>query len=224
MKKKFIQSIGFKIIFFYILLALINVSFIVSIIFENQVDLISKNSKLETEQQFSELINAVKRFTAEMKKGKLSSYNKDRKSFNNFLKLIDPYIGSYFFISGKNEIIHKSDKDLKPPAGMAEDVLRAVTAKSFSGKEYYLRINDKEKIIYCYIPVDDGQARNTVLLAVKDISGINESLRNLYRQAVFVIIVMLFFHAVFALAFFRYIINPIRLLEPGREKTIGRRF
>jgi diguanylate cyclase (GGDEF)-like protein len=218
MKTNYIRSIGFKIIFFYMLLALINISFIISIIFENQVELISNNSKLESEQQISILIGSLKQFSSEMKKGTLFTIDKDQKYINQFINLIQPYTNSFIIISENNTILHKSNKALVPPSEMAEDVLRTVTAKNFSGKDYYLRINDQRQIIYFYIPLADFQLGKNVLLVIKDISTLNESLKNLYRQAIYVIMVALFFHAVFALILFRYIIIPIRLLKKGAEK------
>ncbi len=218
MKNNFTRSIGFKIIFFYILLALINISFIISIIFENQVDLISKNAKLESEQQISNLIGSLKQFSSEMKRGTIFTYEKDHKFLNQFIEVIRPYASSFFIISEDNRILYKSVKAPAPPPTMAEDVLRSVTAENFSGKEYYLRIDDRKRIIYSYIPLHDFQLGNTVLLVLKDITSIDASLRHLYAQAIYVIIVALFFHAVFALILFRYIITPVKLLKEGAHK------
>lgn len=218
MKTNYIRSIGFKILFFYILLALINVSFIISIIFENQVELISKNSKLESEQQISNLISSLKQFSSEMKKGTLFTNDKDKQMLKQFIDLIHPYTSSFIIITENNSVTYKSNKALVPPPTMAEDVLRTLTAKNFSGKEYYLRIDDRQQIIYCYIPLGDFQLENNVLLVLKDISSLTESLDNLYRQALYVIIVALFFHAVFALILIRYIIIPVRLLKQGARK------
>lgn len=218
MKNKFTRSIGFKILIFYILLALINVSFVISIIFENQVELIAKNSKLESEQQISNLISSLKQFSSEMKKGTLFMDDKDQKFLNQFINLIKPYAPSFFIITENDKILYKSNKKLNPPLTMAEDVLRSITAENFSGKEYYLRIDEKKRIIFCYIPLDNFQLGNTILLISKDISSIDESLKNLYYQAIYVIIVALFFHAVFAFILFRYIIIPVKLLNQGALK------
>ncbi len=101
---------------------------------------------------------------------------------------------------------------------MAEDMLRSLTAENFSGKEYYLRIDDRKKLVYVYIPLGNFSISRTILLVVKDIRDLDSSLGNLYRQAIYVVTVALFFHAVFALLLFRYIINPVRNLEKGAEK------
>ncbi len=50
MRNRF-RSIGYKIFFLYVLLSLVNVSFIITIIYENQIDLISRNTGLETGKQ-----------------------------------------------------------------------------------------------------------------------------------------------------------------------------
>jgi len=218
MKIKFTRSIGFKILFFYMMLALINVSFIIFILFENQVDLISKNSKLEVEQQFSNLIDIIKRSSDEILKGTLFVHGNKQEHIHQFIELIKPFAADFFIITDKSEVIYKSDAKMDPPATMVQDALRSITVKNFSGKEYYLRIDDKKKIMYCYIPFSDIQSGNTILLVVKDMSGINESMRNLYKQAVFVIIVMLFFHAVFALTLFKYIIRPLKQLNLGAKQ------
>lgn len=54
MRNRF-RSIGYKIFFPYVLLSLVNVSFIITIIYENQIDLISRNTGLETEKQVASI-------------------------------------------------------------------------------------------------------------------------------------------------------------------------
>ncbi|HPI89698.1 MAG TPA: diguanylate cyclase [Spirochaetota bacterium] len=218
MKKTIIQSIGFKILLFYFLLTLINVSFVVSIIFENQVDLISQNVQFKSERQFSQLIDAAKQYTAEMKQGTLFSHIDNRESIDRFIEIISPYAPQYAIITEKNRVLKKSDASFQVPATLTQDMMRAAAAKNFSGRDYYLRIDEKKKKIYCYVLLGGPQTEQTALLSVRNISLLDASMKNLYNQAVFVIIVVLFFHAIFALALFRYIINPLKALNDGAIK------
>ncbi|HOO72982.1 MAG TPA: diguanylate cyclase [Spirochaetota bacterium] len=218
MKKTIIQSIGFKILLFYFLLTLINVSFVVSIIFENQIDLISQNVQFKSERQFSQLIDAAKQYTAEMKQGTLFSHIDNRKSIDRFIEIISPYAPQYAIITEKNRVLKKSDASFQVPATLTQDMMRAAAAKNFSGRDYYLRIDEKKKKIYCYVLLGGPQTEQTALLSVRNISLLDASMKNLYNQAVFVIIVVLFFHAIFALALFRYIINPLKALNDGAIK------
>jgi diguanylate cyclase (GGDEF)-like protein len=217
MKIKISQSIGFKILFLYTLLSLINISFVVSIIFENQVDLISKNIKLETETQLVKIISSMKKFTLETQKGKLFDVKNYKEALNQIIKFIGPHFEGYLIFTEKGVITHKSGDRMTPPKTFNEDGLRSLTAKTFSGNEYYLRIDEEKKMIYCYIPLNEFNLGNYILLLQKDIGSLNETLKILYRQAIYVIIVVLLFHIIFAIILFRYIIHPINLLNNGAK-------
>ncbi len=220
MKKKIFKSIGFKILSFYVILSLINISFIISIIFENQVDLITKNTMLESEKQLADLINAIKKFTIEMKKGSLFNIRNEKEILNQIIKMISLHSRDYLIFTEKNDILYKSSADILLPETLNEDGRRSMTAMTFSGKEYYLRIDEDKNILYCYIPLSEFLSGNPILLVKKDISAMNESLNNLYRQSVYVIIVVIFFHVLFALILFSYILHPINQLNNAAKRLL----
>lgn len=71
--------------------------------------------------------------------------------------------------------------------------------------------------MYCYVPLSGFQIGDKILLLEKKLGGINESRTRLYYQALYVIFVVLFFHTIFALLLYRYIIKPILVLIDGAE-------
>ena len=217
MKEKISQSIGFKILFFYTLLSLVTISFVISIIFENQVDLISKNITLESEKQIGKLISSMKKFTYEAQKGKLFDTKTNKETLKQITEFIGPHFDDYLIFTEKGVITHKSNAEIVPPKTFIEDGLRSITAKTFSGNDYYLRIDEEKKMIYCYISLNEFHLGNSILLLQKDISSLGKSLTNLYHQAIYVIIVVLLFHVIFAIILFRYIIHPINLLNNGAK-------
>jgi diguanylate cyclase (GGDEF)-like protein len=221
MKNKILQSIGVKIFFFYSLLSIVTITFIISIIFENQVDLISKNIKLESERQLSKLITSMKKFTHETQKGTLIDAGNYKERLNQIIKFITPHFDDYMIFSEKKAAILRSSDRMDPPKSLNEDGIRSITAKTFSGDEYYLRINEEKKILYCYIPLSEFQLGNSILLLQKDISSLNEYLKKLYHQAIYITIVVLLFHIIFAIVLFRYIVHPITLLNNGAKKLSG---
>jgi diguanylate cyclase (GGDEF)-like protein len=218
MKKKILQSIGFKILFFYALFSLVTISFVISIIFENQVDLISKNIKLESEIQLGKLIGSMKKFTYELQNGKLFDIKTEKETLNQITKFIGPHFDGYLIFTEKGVITHRTNNVIVPPKTFIEDGLRSITAKTFSGNDYYLRIDEEKKMIYCYISLNEFHLGNSILLLQKDISSLSESLTNLYHQVIYVIIVVLLLHTLLAVIFFRYIIHPITLLNNGAKK------
>lgn len=219
--KKFVHSIGFKILSAYALLSLINLSFIVSIIFENQTDLISRNTRLESEMQLAELIGSMKKFSLETKKGSLFIQGKDGDGFKHTLDLLGIKSRNYFVFSEKGEILARSSDGINPPETYLNDGLRSLTAMTFSGREYYLRIDEQKQVMYCYIPLSGFQPGSNILLLEKELNGMSESLNHLYYQALYVIFIVLFFHTVFALILFRYIIKPVNILINGADSISG---
>src|SRR5208337_1231376 len=115
MKNKISQSIGFKILLVYTLLSLVNISFVISIIFENQVDLISKNIKLESERQLAKLISSMKKFTHETQKGALFDIRNYKETLNQVIKFIGPHFDDYLIFTDKGVITYKSSARIKSP-------------------------------------------------------------------------------------------------------------
>ena len=217
MKIKIHQSIAFRILLFYILLSLISLSFVVSIIFENQTDLISQNTRLESERQFDIIINSIKKFSAEMRKGSLFISGNSKDALMQTCKILGLHSGNYIVFSENGDIIHRAPENITPPETYIKDGLRSITVMNFSGKEYYLRIDEKKQVMFCYIPLSGFRLGNYILMLEKKIGAMNESLMHLYSQAFYVIMVVFFFHAVFAVMLFRYIIQPVNLLARGAE-------
>lgn len=219
MRNKF-RSIGYRIFFIYLLLSLINVSFIITIIYENQIDLISRNTGLETEKQVVELVASIKRFTLEMKKGDIFDPRSGGNEVNRIVRLIEPHVSDYLVFNEKGDVLLSSGNSVKPPKLYIEDGLRSMTAMAFAGKDYYLRTDKEREMMYFYIPLVDFPLPNSILLVTKGLGGMRESLVNLYSQAVYVLVVIFFFHGAFAVLLFRYIVNPINLLDRGSRRLM----
>lgn len=217
-KNKIFKSIGFKILAFYILLSLISLSFIISIIFENQVDLIGKNTMLESEKQISELIGAMKKFTSEMKQGTLFKTDSEGDSLKQLIRIISLHSDDFIIISENGSVIHKSSGSSELPGSFTEDILRAITSSTFSGKNYYLRIDEAKQIMNFYIPLNDFYPGNSNLLIKKDIVEISRSLSDLYKQVTYVILVVVFFHILFAGLLYWSFIMPLKTLAETAKK------
>ena len=220
MRNRF-RSIGYKIFFLYVLLSLVNVSFIITIIYENQIDLISRNTGLETEKQVTALVASIKRFSLEMKKGDIFDLRSGGNAAKQIVRLVEPHVGDYLVFNEKGDVLLSSGKSVKPPKLYVEDGLRSMTAMAFAGKDYYLRTDKERGMMYFYIPLVDLPLSNSILLVTRELGGMSESLKNLYSQAVYVLVVILFFHGVFAVLLFRYIVNPINLLDRGSRRLMN---
>lgn len=222
LKAKIFKSIGFKIIAFYTVMSLINLSFIISIIFENQVDTIGENTMLESEKQISELIGAMKKFTVEMKKGSMFKSVSENDSLQQLIRIVDLHFSDFMIVSDKESILYKSAEKSELPESFRDDSLRAMTSSALSGKDYYLRIDEGKKILNFYIPLNDFYQDNSILLVKKDISAMNRSLADLYKQVTYVILVVVFFHLIFAGILYWSMILPLKAIaDAAKSFTAG---
>jgi len=212
------RSLGFKILLFYILLSLISISFVISIIFENQVDLISKNIMLESEKKLFQLMGNLNKLNSEMSQGDLFDVKNEQELLSYLAGAVGMHYEDYIIFSEKNPEIYKSSSDISLPDSFKEDALRSVTTVTFTGKSYYMRIDEKNKLISFYIPLEELNISSNILYIKEKIDILDESLIDLYKQAAYVTIVVLLFHLLFAVILFRFIIQPIFDLKKAAEK------
>jgi diguanylate cyclase (GGDEF)-like protein len=214
------RSIGVKIFVLYILLSIVNISFVITIIYENQIDLIGKNTVLETEKQLAALVASIKKFNHEIRQGGLFNVRDGGGAADQMIKLVEPHVDNYMIFNEKGSVLIDSGKGIRPPDTYLEDGLRSLTAMTFAGMEYYMRIEEERELMHFYIPLPDFPVPASIMLVSKKIGSLGDSLRSLYAQAIYVLIVILFFHGVFAALLYRYIVHPIHLLEGGGRRLM----
>jgi diguanylate cyclase (GGDEF)-like protein len=213
------KSLGFRILLFYILLSLIGLSFVISIIFENQVDLISKNIMLESEKKLFHLMGALNKLNIEISRGNLFDVKDEQKMLSHMAEAIEMHYENFIIFSENNSEIYKSSSEISLPETYKEDGLRSVTTVAFTGKSYYMRIDEETKRIHFYIPLEELNIRsNNILYIEENIDILDESLQDLYKQAVYVTIVVVLFHLLFAVILYRLIIQPVNELTITAQK------
>ncbi len=211
--KSFFKSAVFKIFFVYGILSLINLSFIISIISENQVELISNNTVLAAEKKLYSLVNSIRKFNKEAGTGSMFKPSDGNRALSDLAETITPHYAEYAFLSERGEIIAQSSSNFTLPSSYREDVQRAMTAMTFSGGEYYMRVDETDNLIHFYVPLNDILSEDSIIYIRQNIERIADSMRGLYKQSIYVIIVVLLFHALFAGILYRYIIVPVKKLS-----------
>ena len=66
-----LKSIGAKITILYIFLAIFNMSFFAMMIYENQIDLITENTKFHARELTTTIITGLQKFSVEFKSDKI---------------------------------------------------------------------------------------------------------------------------------------------------------
>ncbi len=212
------KSLGFRILLFYFMMSLIGLSFVISIIFENQVDLISKNIMLESEKKLFHLMGALNKLNIEISRGNLFNVKDEQEVLSHLAGAIGMHYKNFIIFSENNSEIYKSTPDISLPENFREDGLRSVTTVAFTGKNYYMRIDEERRLISFYIPLEELNMSGNILYIEEDIDVLDESLMDLYKQAAYVTIVVVFFNLLFAVILYRLIIQPITVLKNSAKQ------
>lgn len=189
-----------------------NIAFITTIIFENQIDIISENTKLNGEKLITTLISSLNKFSIDNKTSKI--FNTESKNIIHQIdNLIKPLIKDYAIFSESGKIDKKSSRNLVLPESFIENGARAISNRDFTGKNYYLNVDEKQAKLFFYIPLDQYFLKQSILFVSYDMANLNKHLNDLYSQAILLIIIISIFHFFFAVLLFRVIIVPIHLLN-----------
>lgn len=217
MKFKFINKISFKVSIIYFLLAVINISYFTSIIFENQVDLITENSKLNAEKLVFTIVSSLKKFSNNFKHGKIFKAGNEKEIVVQIDMILNPIIDKYIIYKDTGKII-KQNASIELPETYIQDGMKAIADKDFTGKDYYIRINEKQYKMFFYLPMDDYRLRNSILFIQYDLKAFGDKRDSLYNQVIWIIVITVVFHIIFAVLLFSVIVQPIHQLHIGSQK------
>jgi len=211
MKVQF-NSISVKLAFVYVILAFFNISFFTFMIFENEMDLIAENNKYKAKEIIYNLSAVVNKF-AEKVAFKSKKKKEKKKIINGLISIIEPLAPNYLLFYENGKIARKSGKGQIAPKEHKVNIQKAMANKEFTGKSYYFNIDEKKYIISIYFPIIIPRIKNMVLYFEYNIDEISDKLSDLYRLSALVIVLIVFFHLLFAVILHFLIIRPINLLH-----------
>jgi len=208
------RSLSVKLGILYVFLMLINITFFTILIHLNQVDLIIKNKKYETEELASEINSKINTLIDEINNhpGVYPSKKGIEQEIINKCNSIQ-FEGNYMLFTINGEVLYELNPETfafkEAYLGEAEN---AVTRREFSNKPYTASFqNDKE--IDIYIPLNIINMDTIILLFRLDISNIHDRLAVIYRIIIIFILFLTFFHVLFGFILHRTIVSPIKILS-----------
>jgi diguanylate cyclase (GGDEF)-like protein len=212
-----IDSVVFKFTILYIFLAIINMSFFVFIIFENQIDLVTDNSRYEAQNLASRIVTGLSEFT-NTSLGKDSSQKEPGEVLDEIRTFLKPLIGDYEFFSERGTVIDSSrslveitDEDLL--AG-----IKAIASKDFSGKDYLISVDETSYEIDFFIPVKLVPDEDYILHFTLSMGDITSRLNEMYSLVILLVVVIAFLHIFFAILLYLMIVKPITILKEQSHK------
>jgi serine phosphatase RsbU (regulator of sigma subunit) len=207
-KEGFMQKITIKFSLIYLVLSVINISFFITMIFENQMDLIAENSQYQAGNMTSQIHTPIKTI-AENALLNSEQYADEKSVITALQDFLGNILDNYLIFTDTGKVLgHKANESVSQVEG--EQLRRAnaaAAAKSLEGKEFgtYLQ----SKTISFYFPFYTPQTQNIIISYTLDLSTINNHMDRLYRQAVVILIVLILVHLLVGLILGHIIVKPL---------------
>jgi diguanylate cyclase (GGDEF)-like protein len=206
------NSLSYKATVSYLIMTILNVSLFTFMIFENQLDLISENTLLESDSKSTNIrikMDGILDKATEITPDVIANVQKELR-----------YIGIKQFALFKEdcEIIVESsegkllDRKRKPTKLEIAGVIKSIQKNSFENRIFYHMMDRRNSIINLYVPVSSGLDKTVVVKAVLSMHNVNEKMKNLIIQCLVIAVLVIFIHIISAIFLLRTIIQPIQEL------------
>lgn len=211
-----IKSISLKVSLLYIFLAVVNMSFFSLIIYENQIDLITENTKYHVKELTSVMVSYLENFSTEMESKKIFNVKNKKALIDEVAGMIRDKVekvDDFVIFTEEGGILYKSTPDIGITKTDIRNGIKAVTNMDFTGGQYFSTINEETYEISFYIPFKLYMLEESVLFLKFQMKDIGTRLQDLYRLITLIISIIALFHIIFAVLFFRMFVKPIQSLN-----------
>ncbi|OHD37948.1 MAG: hypothetical protein A2086_13870 [Spirochaetes bacterium GWD1_27_9] len=203
------KKISFKVVLLYVFIAVLNISFFTIVIFENQIDLITENTKYQAKELAQNISYSLTLVSQEIETNKYI-YDTEKKIINKLTESLKKSLKEFIIFNEKSKVLYQSNKDFNMEDFFLKEGMKSITNKDYLGKSFLTKIDEKKYVIYFFIPLSNGT--DSILVFKYKMKDIGERLSNLYKLIGIIIAVLILIHIGFALVLNQIIINPIKVL------------
>jgi phosphoserine phosphatase RsbU/P len=211
-----LKSISVKMSLLYLFLAIVNMSIFTIMIYENQIDLITENSKYHIKQRTEDFIASLHKLSVETGDKKIFHLDDREEVIKEVSGIIhNKLIGrdSLIIFNEEGTVLHKSRPDLKLSKQDIKNGITAIANLDYSGRQIYSTVDEENFVISFYIPYSLRLVGDTIMLLKIEMRDFKRRLWDLYRMIIVILAFLAIFHVAFALLFQRMFIRPIQTLH-----------
>ncbi|HPO49149.1 MAG TPA: SpoIIE family protein phosphatase [Spirochaetota bacterium] len=209
------NKISLKVAVLYIFLAILNISFFTFVIFENQIDLITENSKYQAKESASALYASLEKTVSEINLDKLL-YGDEKAIIERINSTLDKSLSEYIVFTENGKVKSKKGK-IEFVDEYKTYAAKAFTNMDFLGRPFYINVDEKKFEIFFFTPLNIDLLENALLLFKYSAKDISKRFENLYRLIFVIIIILIIFHIFFAFLINRIIVTPLKNLHKKSE-------
>jgi sigma-B regulation protein RsbU (phosphoserine phosphatase) len=208
----------------YMFLAIVNMSFFTTMIYENQIDLITENGKYHVKERTEDFVAAIKKLSSEMGDKKIFRLKNRDEVVKEVARMIQTKLtkdDSLVIFNESGAVLYKSNPSIEVSKNDITNGITAITNLEYSGRQLYSTIDQKNYVMSFYIPYNLYLLGDSIMLMKIEMHDFQKRLWNLYIMILVILGFLALFHIVFAIIFQRMLIRPIQALNE-KSKELGR--
>ncbi|MFP4520822.1 MAG: HAMP domain-containing protein [Fibrobacterota bacterium] len=216
-------SISKKTSAIYIVLAVVNATVFILMVFENQLDLIKDNAIFKSmntgtvlNMELKKVLKGEEKFTDLTKRKIVSVMSKLRirkfAVFNDESRIFFEVIGSRE--TGRSQTTRQE----------FEAITKALTKKDFEGSLFYNVVDKDSRRIDIFMPIAFGSGQRASVLIFKPsiyLHEIDRQMQFLIRQCIVIVVLLILIHIGFSVLLSRLIIRPVMDLAEATHRISG---
>ncbi|MDH5716240.1 MAG: diguanylate cyclase [Spirochaetia bacterium] len=207
---KLMNKIGSKVVLIYLFLMTVSTLSAVVMIFENQTDLISENSKIKLELKVENLINSMEQFSKSMLEDSMFSTRNKTELIRELIEIISATEENFILVNELNEIEARSSNKISLPADFESHKIKAMANYQFSGESFFLEIDSKNMKTYFLIPLGIPLLEKYILILAYELQEIKSASTVLYKQSFITVFIFMLINLIFGLIHYRMVVSPVK--------------
>lgn len=194
----------------------VSISLFTYVITNNQVELITDNTRFQAKELVSTVVQNLRRMPAIPSSEKGWTAEDKARMANELSQTLTQFVPSHVIFE-QDLILKKSTNEMELPADHIANAKKATTLKEFSGSEFHLIVKEQERRLHFYVPLDDfGMPQATIFISM-DMLGVGKRFRALYQLIVVAVIALTLLHVLFGLLIYRMILTPVLELNQATQ-------
>ncbi len=211
------KTLAYKAAIPYVIMTLVNITVFVTMVFENQMDLISENAVLNSEKRGINL----KFRTDNIMAGKTAFDNTVLRQILKEARFLGIQDLTVFEENGDIRVDIQNGHAIARKQATPDEIKwisKAITKATFGDRIFAHEINRKEKAIRLYVPVTYGVDNIIVLSPRLHMLDIDRQMTFLYRQCMLIGLLLILIHTGMGIFFAKIIIKPLSRLNTATAK------
>jgi len=211
-KRSHKRSLTVKVGLLYFFMNVISISLFTWIISNNQVELITDNTRFQAKELMSSVVQNLRNAPAQP----------NQATRLTELSVTLARLVPNFMIYAGDSIWKSSSPGTPLPSNHLENALKASALREQAGLDYHVVLEESHNVLEFYIPAKDFGLGNATIYTTLSLKEIGRRFADLYKLIAITVVSLTALHALFGFLIFRLVITPIlRLQEATRKIAAG---